>query len=252
MAGRGVDLRDPEQVDEYLENLSTEYRFGCYSEKNPEACHLLGDFMEAVKEDYAKAGTIYSVNCQEYNFPRSCHKAGSYKFSGKGTFKRDFEGSMALFGKACELGHPAACLNAGRLEQLEPDTKKVNQIILSKETPPDHQKALSMFKKGCDGGIGEACHRYSNAFIAGIQGIIEPNFKEAFDYAIKGCDLGFADSCVNAGLMFKKGEGVEANEKMAKRYFNMATDMMRQEREERDRVQFQQGVETAGGEAVRQ
>ena len=32
----------------------------------------------------------------------------------------------------------------------------------------------------------------------------------------------------------------------------MATDMMRQEREERDRVQFQQGVETAGGEAVRQ
>ena len=38
MAGlqTGVDLKDKEQVKEYLENLGTEYRFHCYHEKDPE------------------------------------------------------------------------------------------------------------------------------------------------------------------------------------------------------------------------
>ena len=35
MAGRGVNFKDEEEVKEYLENLGTEYRFGCYHEKNP-------------------------------------------------------------------------------------------------------------------------------------------------------------------------------------------------------------------------
>ena len=39
MAGRGVDLKNEEEVREYLENLGIEYRFGCYHEKNPK-CEL--------------------------------------------------------------------------------------------------------------------------------------------------------------------------------------------------------------------
>ena len=34
--GRDVDLTQPEEVQDYLNNLATEYRFGCYSEKNPQ------------------------------------------------------------------------------------------------------------------------------------------------------------------------------------------------------------------------
>ena len=41
MAGRGVDLKNEEEVKEYLENLVTEYRFGCYHEKNPKCKALL-------------------------------------------------------------------------------------------------------------------------------------------------------------------------------------------------------------------
>jgi hypothetical protein len=37
MAGRGVDLKNAEEVKEYLENLGIEYRFGCYHEKNPKS-----------------------------------------------------------------------------------------------------------------------------------------------------------------------------------------------------------------------
>ena len=30
------DLKNEEEVKQYLDNLGTEYRFGCLSEKNPE------------------------------------------------------------------------------------------------------------------------------------------------------------------------------------------------------------------------
>ena len=33
--GRGVDLTNDDEVQEYIKNLGTEYRFGCYSEKDP-------------------------------------------------------------------------------------------------------------------------------------------------------------------------------------------------------------------------
>jgi hypothetical protein len=29
-------------------------RFGCYQERNPKACHLLGDYWEGIKKDFAK------------------------------------------------------------------------------------------------------------------------------------------------------------------------------------------------------
>ena len=35
MAERGVDLKDEEEVKDYLERLGIEYRFGCYYEKDP-------------------------------------------------------------------------------------------------------------------------------------------------------------------------------------------------------------------------
>ena len=34
-AQKDVDLTQPEEVQEYLENLGLEYRFGCYNEKDP-------------------------------------------------------------------------------------------------------------------------------------------------------------------------------------------------------------------------
>ena len=57
--GSGVDLKDSEEVADYIENLGIEYRFGCYHEKDPKACHLLGDYWESIKKDFSKALKIY-------------------------------------------------------------------------------------------------------------------------------------------------------------------------------------------------
>ena len=35
MAEGGVDLRNSQEVQEYVDNLGIEYRFGCFREKNP-------------------------------------------------------------------------------------------------------------------------------------------------------------------------------------------------------------------------
>ena len=108
------------QVKEYLDNLGVEYRsgkhfgrmvnfknqtscyrFGCYHEKDPAACHLLGDYWEGIKKDFIKvcldqqlvlkqtfqALRIYTTNCDEYKHAHSCHKVillpSSQKISDK-------------------------------------------------------------------------------------------------------------------------------------------------------------------------
>lgn len=85
--GAGVDLKDSEEVADYLENLGIEYRFGCYHEKDPKACHLLGDYLESIKKDFNKAFKLYTNNCDEYGHGHSCHKVAGYKFVGKGCSK---------------------------------------------------------------------------------------------------------------------------------------------------------------------
>lgn len=46
------NLKSEEEVKEYIKNLGTEYRFGCYSEKNPEGrafklynSHVVTDYL---------------------------------------------------------------------------------------------------------------------------------------------------------------------------------------------------------------
>ena len=85
--GANVDLKDSEEVADYIENLGIEYRFACYHEKDPKACHLLGDYWESIKKDYNKSLKIYTTNCDDYNYGHSCHKVAGYKYVGKACSK---------------------------------------------------------------------------------------------------------------------------------------------------------------------
>lgn len=98
------DLKDETEVKDYIEKLGVEYRFGCYSEKNPEGnliiqlfivvlspllhpypvCHLLGDYLEGVKKDFEKASKVYRSTCDDYGYSKSCLKYGKYAILGKG------------------------------------------------------------------------------------------------------------------------------------------------------------------------
>ena len=52
--------------------------------------------------------------------------------------------------------------------------------------------------------------------------------------------------------MYTRGDGVPKNERLGRRYANIARDMMKQETETRERTKFQEGVETVGGQPVSQ
>lgn len=110
------DLKQEDDVKEYIENLGIEYRFGCYKEKKPEVCHLLADYLEAIKKDFEKAAKVYKSNCLDYSFGKSCLKYGNYMLVGKGT-KQEPNPAEALpyFEKGCDLNEPTACLHAGML-----------------------------------------------------------------------------------------------------------------------------------------
>lgn len=109
------DLKREEDVKEYIENLGIEYRFGCYKEKKPEVCHLLGDYLEAIKKDFEKAGKVFKSNCEDYNYGKSCLKYGNYVLIGRGKDKPDPNAAYTYFEKGCDLGDSTACLHAGML-----------------------------------------------------------------------------------------------------------------------------------------
>lgn len=109
------DLKREDEVKEYIENLGIEYRFGCYKEKKPEVCHLLGDYLEAIKKDFEKAARVFKSNCLDYHFGKSCLKIGNYTLVGKGSDKGDAQEALKYFERGCELGEPGACLHAGML-----------------------------------------------------------------------------------------------------------------------------------------
>ena len=62
--------------------------------------------------------------------------------------------------------------------------------------------------------------------------------KQAHSYATKACDLGVLSACVNLGIMYRRGEGCDADERLAKKFENVAKDIHKQMRGESPEVKF--------------
>jgi cytochrome c oxidase assembly factor 7 len=219
--GAGTDLKEAGEVKEYIENLGIEYRFGCYHEKNPSSCHLLADYWEAIKKDFTKAYKTYETNCIDLEHGHSCHKAAGYRVFGKGCTK-NIDLAFGFFQKGCDLGYHSSCLSAGLIEMANEKTSDFKRTVA-----PDRKNGLELFKKGCDeGNIAESCYRYGAAFINGTPNGCLKDMNEAFKYCLKACELGSFAGCTNVSLMYRKGDGVEKNEELAKEYGAVAKEML--------------------------
>jgi len=254
-AQRGVNLKDEEEVKDYLERLGVEYRFGCYYEKDGKACDLLGSYMDQIMRDPKKAFKLYQTACNEYNFGRSCSKLGGYYFAGK-SCERDVDKAYESWRKGCDAANAPdakACFNAALLDNLDPDTKigglqgfKNSEKFYKRSTEPDKLKAIELYKRSCDmtmNPMGEGCNRYASFLLAGMDGV-EKDPAKALPYCVKACDMGVFEGCVNASIIFQNGDGVKKNERFARIYKNMAQDIKNQYTENRERVRFQEGAES--------
>ncbi|XP_077298392.1 cytochrome c oxidase assembly factor 7 [Arctopsyche grandis] len=241
------NFKNEEDVKQYLDNLNTEYQFGCYREKKPEVCHLLGDYIDAIGKDFTKAGVVYKENCDVRNFPLSCRKYGGYLSVGKGLDKADLPESYKYFEKACELKDASSCFNQGIL------------LTASDAIAKDPLKAAECFKKGCEYNNDLACYHLSSMYLAGVRKppspdakplphghppvgeyLLERNMKEAFTLAKKACELNNIYACANVSQMYTRGDGVEKNEELAKEFKNLTLRM--QSEIEKKGVDFQQGI----------
>lgn len=236
--GAGVDLKDAEEVKDYIENLSIEYRFGCYQEKNPSSCHLLADYWEGIKSDFHKALRTYEKNCNDYNFGHSCHKAGGYNYFGKGC-EKNADKSYEFFKKGCDLGYHRSCFNAGLMHFADRKSKDYVPCSMAQ----DKKVGLELFRKSCDeGDIAEGCYRYGAEFIKGMQDVCTKNMETAFKYNLKACELGSFQGCTNVAVMYKKGDGVQKDMEAFEEYKAKATDMFEQLKGESDGVKFGVGA----------
>ncbi|XP_013168750.1 PREDICTED: S-methyl-5'-thioadenosine phosphorylase-like isoform X2 [Papilio xuthus] len=208
------DLQKEEDVKQYIENLGIEYRFGCYHEKKSEVCHLLADYLEAIKKDYKKAATVYKTNCMDYKYGKSCTKYGNYALIGRGKDKPDSKEALEYFEKGCEFNDPTSCLHAGVLL-----TATGPGVTVQRDVP----KGYNYLKKSCDARDDMACHYLSGMYLTGvpknvadfnphnpeknknIDYLIKPDLKQAFDLAMKGCEYGNIFACANIGIIGGSG-----------------------------------------------
>ena len=107
---------------------------------------------------------------------------------------------------------------------------------------------MDLFKKSCDMNMNpssEGCYRYAAMLIEGMKDLgIERDPAKALPYTTKACDLGNIQACVNASIIYKTGDGVEKNPRMAKIYSNIAKDMADQYKDNKERTRFQEGAES--------
>lgn len=97
-------------------------------------CHLLGDYLESIQKDYAKARKVYQSTCDDYGYAKSCLKYGNYAFIGRGKSgsKPDPGKALSYYEKGCKLNDASCCLSAGLLyvspkSQENRDISKVNR-----------------------------------------------------------------------------------------------------------------------------
>ncbi|CAG5076540.1 Similar to Coa7: Cytochrome c oxidase assembly factor 7 homolog (Drosophila melanogaster) [Cotesia congregata] len=213
------NFKNAEDVEAYLKNIYTEYRFGCESEKNPNACHLLGDYLEGITRDFEKAAETFKSNCDERNWPRSCAKYGGY------------------VGVGCELGDGIGCVKAGLLA-TSPRYKfldnRAEQVALG----------MKMLSKGCfEHDRDEGCFYLSGIFLGGLKDDVEPNLTEAYKLSIKSCEAGNPYACANLSQMHARGEGAEKNESLAELFKERALVLHKELKKVQKQIEFGQGID---------
>ncbi|KOC65074.1 Sel1 repeat-containing protein 1 like protein [Habropoda laboriosa] len=230
----GYNLKNDNEVKEYLKNLHTEYIFGCRSEKKPEVCHLLGDYTESITNDEKKAAIIYKENCDKRNFGKSCTKYGDFRAVGRGCKKNTVE-AFKYMRKGCDLDDPRGCLHAGAL------AISAEEVDLSRET--EISLGMHFLKKACDLNQEKGCFYLSGLYLSGIDGYVEKNLKEAYVLSLKACEFGNPYACANVSLMHKKGDGVQQNAELAKSFRTRAEDLLKEITKYKKQLKFQQGVD---------
>ncbi|CAK5011673.1 unnamed protein product [Meloidogyne enterolobii] len=230
----------PEEVQkeraEYVQNIGIEYRYGCYEEKQPESCQLLGEYFEAIEKKYDEAFKLFAENCEKRKWPRSCYKYATYCLAGKAT-EPSYEKAFPPLEIACNGNIPKAC-------------KRLSQLYWMAASAPNNQpntsKAVELMKKSCELEDYQSCWTLSNWYLGpdakfakiktkrgitretniGETGSIEKDANKALEYGLIACDNGnVLEACSNVARMYYIGDGIPKDIEKAKHYKERAKEL---------------------------
>lgn len=213
------------ELKKYIQNLGIEYRYGCYEEKNPQVCHLLGDFLLSIDEDFVKAAETYEKNCTEYKHGLSCDAYGRMAMKGQGMPNgSDKLKAFMFFEQGCKLGESRSCYHAGQMLTLK-DTQ-INEII-----KPDPERGTQMLQKSCLSGNQPVSCTLLHTLFLGSNTHVEKNMAEAARFGKLACHSNQHSACYNLSRMYHLGDGVEQDIEMARYYRARTKECMKGLRE---------------------
>uniref|UniRef100_A0A8R1XL85 Uncharacterized protein n=2 Tax=Onchocerca TaxID=6281 RepID=A0A8R1XL85_ONCVO len=221
--------REQAERREYVKNIGIEYRFGCYEEKRPDSCQLLGEYMEAIEQNFKMAYNLFKTNCEERGFPRSCFKYAMYLLAGK-ECERSLKKMIGPLEKSCEANMPEGCRFLSLVHWNG-----------EKDRQPNSELAEKYMKKACELEDVEACWLLSTWYIGRnakfvtssttkikkhnpYLGELPRNIDLAIKYGVRACDLGCFQSCGNVSRLYSLGDGIERDPDNAKLYLNKAKE----------------------------
>ncbi|XP_074594453.1 cytochrome c oxidase assembly factor 7 [Brevipalpus obovatus] len=209
-------FKTEEEVEEFINTIGTEYKFGCLHEKDPEACFLLGQWYHSEREDLAKALEINKKGCDELNYSKCCFQVGQAYLFGRSVDKSASE-AFKYYKKGCSESkatyprdYGLSCLMGGQIAigLFEVDDK-------SKVSPPS--EGLSMLEKACGLGSLDSCEILHQVFRNGTSSVSKDE-KKSLKYAERSCDLSSLPGCYAAYDMYRKGIGTEKNAEKASEF----------------------------------
>ncbi|CAG0884733.1 unnamed protein product [Cyprideis torosa] len=200
-------------------------------EDDGSTCHLLGDYLEAIDQDYEKARKVYEDNCVNYDYTGSCRKAGYYKIRGKGG-PTAIDSGMTLLKKACLENDSRSCFTLGELKT------KDNEYGVAQNA----EEGMRYLEKSCNLGEGQACFHLAGLFFGSQKLKVQKNMEKAFEYSLKACEKYMIPACGNVSLMYLRGDGVQKDPQKAAEYRRMVLDYEEQRTRATATLQMEQGL----------
>ncbi|VDN04588.1 unnamed protein product, partial [Thelazia callipaeda] len=229
LSGRFIEDLEREQAErrEYVKNIGIEYRFGCYEEKRPEMCQMLGEYMEAIEQNLKASFNMFKMNCEERAFPKSCFKYAIF-IGITVQCEPSLKKMIGPLEKSCEANMAEGCRYLSLVHWNGEDDRKANS-----------EMAEQYMKKACELEDVKACWLLSTWYIGRDAkfvsvkkteyrnphlGNLPRNIDLALKYGIRACDFGCFQSCANVSRIYKLGDGVEHDPVKATFYLNKAKE----------------------------
>lgn len=200
------------EVPTEYEDTEIQFKFGCYKEKNPSACHNLAKFFNHIKREHKKAAEMYKQNCDEHKFSESCCEYGSLRAEGLfNAIPANHGVAFEYLQKGCDYGSGRSCYNLGVLA--------TNKAF---GPTPDIPKALSYFELACEKKHGGGCREIGAIYLYG-EGPVKKDFAKGKQYLENACtNLRDWQACQMLSDVYKKGLDTPVNKELSDKYKRIA------------------------------